>query len=96
LPVQVDLVHYLVYLEWVKSVNVHEAKTHFSKLLARVERGQEILISRAGKPVARLVPHASERPAPVFGADRGKLVVPADFDTPLPDDVLAAFEGRAR
>ena len=80
----------------MKSVNVHEAKTHFSKLLARVEKGQEILISRAGKPVARLVPHEVSRPAPLFGGDRGKFAVPDDFDAPLPDDVLAAFEGRQR
>jgi prevent-host-death family protein len=79
-----------------KTVNVHEAKTHFSKLLARVERGQEVLISRAGKPVARLVPHELPRPVPVFGADRGKFKVPEDFDAPLPDEVLDAFEGRTR
>jgi prevent-host-death family protein len=76
----------------VKSVNVHEAKTHFSRLLARVERGQEVLISRAGKPVARLVPHQSKPRAPVFGADRGKLIVPDDFDAPLPDEILDSFE----
>jgi prevent-host-death family protein len=76
----------------VKSVNVHEAKTHFSRLLARVERGQEVLISRAGKPVARLVPHQPKPRAPVFGADRGKLIVPDDFDAPLPDEILDSFE----
>jgi prevent-host-death family protein len=80
----------------MKSVNVHEAKTHLSKLLARVEKGQEVLISRAGKPVARLVPHEESPPAPVFGSDRGKLIVPDDFDAPLPDDVLASFEDRHR
>jgi prevent-host-death family protein len=80
----------------VKSVNVHEAKTHFSKLLARVERGQEVLISRAGKPVARLVPHEAKAEEPLFGQDRGKLVVPDDFDAPLPQEVLDAFEGRKR
>jgi prevent-host-death family protein len=78
----------------VKSINVHEAKTHFSKLLARVEKGDEVLISRAGKPVARLVPHDERPRAPVFGGDRGRLVVPEDFDAPLPEDVLASFEGR--
>jgi prevent-host-death family protein len=78
----------------VKSVNVHEAKTHFSRLLADVERGQEVLIARAGKPVARLVPHEARRPAPVFGADRGKLAVPEDFDAPLPAEILEAFRGR--
>lgn len=76
-------------------MNVHEAKTHFSRLLARVERGEEILIARAGQPVARLVPE-KRRPAPVFGADRGKLSLPKDFDAPLPDDLLEAFEGRKK
>lgn len=80
----------------MKTVNIHEAKTHFSKLLARVERGGEVLIARAGKPVARLVPHETRRPAPVFGGDRGRLDVPESFDAPLPDELLAAFEGRAR
>ncbi|HEX3905314.1 MAG TPA: type II toxin-antitoxin system Phd/YefM family antitoxin [Solirubrobacterales bacterium] len=79
----------------MKAVNVHEAKTHFSRLLARVERGEEILIARAGQPVARLVPE-KRRPAPVFGADRGKLSLPKDFDAPLPDDLLEAFEGRKK
>jgi prevent-host-death family protein len=83
-------------LEAMKAVNVHEAKTHFSKLLARVEKGQEVLISRAGKPVARLVPHEVTPPVPVFGSDRGKLTVPDDFDAPLPADVLSLFEGRRR
>jgi prevent-host-death family protein len=80
----------------MKSVNVHEAKTHFSKLLAHVEKGQEVLISRAGKPVARLVPHEVARPLPTFGADRGKFTVPDDFDAPLSNEVMAAFEGRQR
>ena len=77
----------------MKAVNIHEAKTNFSKLLAKVERGQEVVISRAGKPVARLVPHTAKSRSPVFGSDRGKFVVPDDFDAPLPDEVLASFEG---
>jgi prevent-host-death family protein len=62
-------------------VNIHEAKTHFSKLLARVMRGEEIVIAKAGKPVARLVP---ERPPAlarrVPGIDKGKLKIADDFD----------------
>jgi antitoxin (DNA-binding transcriptional repressor) of toxin-antitoxin stability system len=65
-------------------------------LLADVERGEEVLISRAGKPVARLVSCKARRPAPVFGADRGKFSVADDVDAPLGDDLLAAFEGRLR
>lgn len=72
-------------------VNIHEAKTHFSKLLQRVASGEEIVISRAGKPVARLVPIASEARRR-FGIDRGVFEVPEDFDEPLPEHVLAAFE----
>ncbi|HXJ21523.1 MAG TPA: type II toxin-antitoxin system Phd/YefM family antitoxin [Polyangia bacterium] len=79
----------------MKPVNVHDAKTHFSKLLARVERGEEVVIARAGEPIARLVPE-KKRSAPVFGSDRGKLAVPDDFDASLPDELLAAFEGRPR
>jgi prevent-host-death family protein len=63
------------------SVNIHEAKTHFSKLLARVMRGEEIVIARAGQPVARLV--REREPAPtrrVPGIDRGKLKIAKDFD----------------
>jgi prevent-host-death family protein len=73
-----------------KSVGVHEAKTHFSKLLERVAAGEEIAITRRGQEVARLVPArlALRR----LGVDRGRWVVPDDFDAPLPDDVLSQFE----
>lgn len=72
-------------------VNVHEAKTHFSKLLRRVATGEEIVISRSGEPIAKLVPVLS-RSVRRFGVDRGVFAVPDDFDAPLPDDVLSAFE----
>ena len=65
-----------------KAVNVHEAKTHFSKLLERVSQGEEIVIAKAGEPVARLVP---ERPKPaakrVPGIDKGKIWIADDFDS---------------
>jgi prevent-host-death family protein len=74
-----------------KTVNVHEAKTHLSKLLEQVEAGGEIVIARAGRPVARLVPFA--RPGKrVLGRDAGLGAIAPDFDAPLPDDVLADFE----
>lgn len=75
------------------TVNIHEAKTQFSKLIARVQQGEEVVISKAGKPVARLVPEAGTRQPRKPGSARGQLHVHADFDTPLPDDLLAAFEG---
>jgi prevent-host-death family protein len=72
-------------------VNVHEAKTNFSKLLRRVAAGEEIVILRSGEPVARLVP-MSKRTRRRFGVDRGAFEVPGDFDAPLPAEVLDAFE----
>jgi prevent-host-death family protein len=73
-------------------VNVHEAKTHLSRLLARVARGEEVLINRAGKPVARLVPAGRPVGSRVLGRDRGVVFIADDFDAPLPEDVLASFE----
>ena len=71
-------------------MNVHEAKTHLSRLLDRVAAGAEITIAKAGKPVARLVPAgaASERR---LGLDKGRMTVPDDFND-LPADVIADFE----
>jgi prevent-host-death family protein len=66
--------------------NVHEAKTHFSKLLERVLSGEEIVIAKAGKPVARLLPFAPEDTSPrIPGIDKGKVIILPDFDAPLPE-----------
>ena len=75
-----------------KSVNVHEAKTHLSRLLGRVERGEEIVIARAGRPVARLLPVGRPKEERVLGLDRDTMVIASDFDAPLPEDLLAEFE----
>ena len=72
-------------------VGVHEAKTHLSRLLARVAAGEEILISRGGKPVARLVPAGPRRGRRRAGRFVGKGRVADDFDAPLPPEVLAHF-----
>jgi prevent-host-death family protein len=85
----------------MKQVNIHEAKTQLSKLIALVEKGEEIVIARAGKPVARLV-HDRKKAAPssrhpksrIAGALKGKIWIADDFDAPLPDDILDAFEGK--
>jgi prevent-host-death family protein len=72
--------------------NVHEAKTNLSKLLERTADGEEIIIARAGVPVARLVPivaPATDRP---LGSERGTVLIADDFDTPLSPDLLDAFE----
>lgn len=71
-------------------VGIREAKAHLSKLLRQVAAGEEIVITRDGVPVARLVP-VEERPRRVFGIDRGRFEVPEDFDSPLPEDVLRDF-----
>ena len=74
-------------------VNVHEAKTQLSRLLARVEAGEEVVIARRGEPVARLVgckPRSRRQPDVL----KGKLRIPESFFDPLPEDELAAWEGR--
>jgi prevent-host-death family protein len=66
-------------------VNIHEAKTHLSKLLRRVMNGEEVVIAKAGQPVARLLPY-QPRPKPrTPGNDAGKIVIAPDFDEPLPE-----------
>lgn len=74
------------------AVNVHEAKTHFSKLLERVALGEEVVIARAGRPVARLVPIARDVAERRPGSARGDVWVGDDFDAPLPDEVMSGFE----
>jgi prevent-host-death family protein len=73
------------------SVNIHQAKTHLSRLVERVESGEEIVIARAGRPVARLVPYRARRTPRVPGGWEGRVRVAADFDAPIPE-LLDAFE----
>lgn len=75
----------------VIEVGVHEAKTNLSRLLRRVAGGEEVVITRGGEPVARLVP-AQTRRRRVLGRDAGRIVIADDFDAPLPAEVLADFE----
>ena len=74
-------------------VNIHEAKTQFSRLLQRVAAGEEITIAKAGVPVARLVPIEPRGKKRKLGIDRGRIWIADDFDAPLPDDILAGFLG---
>ena len=74
-------------------VNVHEAKTSLSRLLARVEAGEEVVIARRGEPVARLVP-CKPRSKRQFGSMKGKIVIDDSFFDPLPEEELRAWEGR--
>jgi prevent-host-death family protein len=71
--------------------NVHEAKTHLSRLLERVAEGEEIIIAKSGRPVAKLVRVAVEPRRP--GRLKGRIRVGPDFDDPLPEEILAAFHG---
>ncbi|MFX1677364.1 type II toxin-antitoxin system Phd/YefM family antitoxin [Paraburkholderia sp. A2WS-5] len=76
------------------TVNIHEAKTHFSRLVDAAANGEEIVIAKAGKPAARLVPMERAKPIRRFGGLKGKIRIADDFDAPLPDEILSAFEGR--
>ena len=75
-----------------RMVNVHEAKTHLSKLLEQVRMGEEVVIAKSGKPVARLVAIEGPRKRREPGSARGKIFIAEDFDAPLPDDIQKFFE----
>lgn len=79
----------------METINIHDAKTQFSRLVDAAAAGEEIVIAKAGRPAARLVPLApASPPARRFGGLKGQFTVPDDFDAPLPDAVLDAFEGK--
>jgi prevent-host-death family protein len=79
----------------MQTVNIHEAKTHLSRLLEAAAAGEEIIIAKAGKPVAKLVPiEAKPKARRKLGNAEGEFTVPDDFDDPLPDEILALFYGR--
>lgn len=78
-----------------KTVNIHEAKTHFSKLLAAVAKGQRITICKDGTPVAQLGPLDTSVPVRRPGLLKGRVTIADDFDVPLPLETLASFEGEA-
>ena len=74
-----------------KPVNIYEAKTRLSELVDRVEEGEEIIIAKAGRPVARLVPLRTARHTRRPGRGRGRITIAPDFDAPLPRSVLRDF-----
>jgi prevent-host-death family protein len=76
------------------TVNIHQAKTHFSKLVDAVMHGEEIIIAKAGKPAVKLVPIQSTKLKRKPGALKGKIRIASDFDAPLPNDILDPFEGK--
>jgi prevent-host-death family protein len=75
----------------MQTINIHEAKTHFSKLIDAAISGEEIIIAKAGTPVVKLIP-LSKNKLRRFGILKGKLKIASDFDAPLPDDILSSFE----
>jgi prevent-host-death family protein len=78
----------------MRTVNIHAAKTQLSRLVDAAAAGEEIIIAKSGKPVARLGPLLGPRQKRRLGILAGKLRVPEDFDAPLPDEIVDAFEGR--
>jgi prevent-host-death family protein len=78
----------------MRTVNIHAAKTHLSRLVDEVAAGEEIVIAKAGKPLARLVPFTSTRERRIPGLMKGKLWIAEDFDEPLPEEIMAAFRGE--
>jgi prevent-host-death family protein len=77
----------------MRTVNIHAAKTQLSRLVEDAAKGEEIVIAKAGKPVARLMPLVDVKRQRRLGVLAGKLTVSDDFDAPLPDEILDEFEG---
>ena len=70
----------------MKTVNIHEAKTHLSRLIEEASKGESFVIAKAGKPVARILPFVADNLSPrVPGIDKGKVIIMPDFDAPLPE-----------
>jgi len=79
----------------MNKVNIHQAKTQLSRLVERAAGGEEIVIAKAGKPLARLVPYTSQSEPRRPGYLRGKIRIKKSFDQPLPKELLASFEGQS-
>jgi len=79
----------------MSTVNIHQAKTHFSRLVDLAAGGEEIIIAKAGKPVARLVPYVIKGAVRRPGTMRGKIRIKKNFDAPLPKQLRDSFEGKS-
>ncbi|HEY4035543.1 MAG TPA: type II toxin-antitoxin system Phd/YefM family antitoxin [Ktedonobacteraceae bacterium] len=77
----------------MRQVNIHQAKTHLSQLLEDVARGEEIVIAKAGKPIARLVAVTATSQPRQRGLLKGRITIATNFDAPLPEEILTSFEG---
>lgn len=80
----------------MKQMNIHQAKTELSKLIERAEAGEHIVIARAGKPAAKLVPLTTTGRRRRLGLLDGKFRIPDDFNAPLPESIIRSFEGKRR
>lgn len=89
-----DLVHNLCGRYNMVIVNIHEAKTHFSKLVDKAMKGEEIIIGKSGTPVVKLIAIQVKKPKRVPGALKGKISITDDFDAPLSAEILEEFEGK--
>lgn len=78
----------------LETVNIYDAKTRLSQLVDKAAAGEDVVVSRNGKPLVRITRLEGPKQRIKFGVLKGRLKVPADFDAPLPDDVLGSFEGR--
>jgi prevent-host-death family protein len=76
----------------METVNLYEAKTNLSRLVDQASAGEQIVIAKGGKPMAMLMPLTPKKRTIRYGLMKGQFEVPADFDAPLPDEVIAAFE----
>jgi prevent-host-death family protein len=78
----------------MESVNIYDAKTRLSQLVDKAASGEDVVVSRNGKPLVRITRLDDRKRSIKFGVLKGKLTVPQDFDVPLPDEVLRGFQGR--
>jgi prevent-host-death family protein len=78
----------------METVNIYEAKTRLSQLVDKAAGGEDVVVSRNGKPLVRITRLETSRRRIRFGVLKGKIRIARDFDAPLPDDLLAGFEGR--
>ena len=79
----------------MQTINIHEAKTHLSRYLEQVAQGEELIIARAGHPLAVLVPYETALPPRTLGLGAGQAPVPADFDSMAAEEIAKLFHGNA-
>jgi len=92
--IQTRLGQLWIWIRAMETVNIYEAKTRLSQLVDKAAGGEDVVVSRNGKPLVRITRLESPKRRIKFGLLKGKLTIPDDFDAPLPADVLAGFEGR--